>query len=74
MGNAQITEECLEVLRVDSEKNLLLVKGSIPGSKNGFVRVLLSHKKQQSNAEVSKKISEDMAANEAAKTEEAVEA
>jgi large subunit ribosomal protein L3 len=74
MGNALITEECLEVLRVDSEKNLLLVKGSIPGSKNGFVRVLLSHKKQQSNAEVSKKISEDMAANEAAKTEEAVEA
>ena len=41
MGNAQITEECLEILRVDSERNLLLVKGAIPGSKNGFVRVFL---------------------------------
>ncbi len=33
MGNAQVTEECLEILRVDNERNLLLVKGAIPGSK-----------------------------------------
>ena len=36
-----MTEECLEILSVDSERNLLLVKGAIPGSKNGFVRVFL---------------------------------
>lgn len=74
MGNAQVTQECLEVLRVDKEKNLLLVKGSIPGSKNGFVKVLMSNKKQQSNAEISKKISEEMAASEVVETEEAIEA
>jgi large subunit ribosomal protein L3 len=74
MGNAQVTQECLEVLRVDTEKNLLLVKGSIPGSKNGFVKVLMSNKKQQSNAEISKRISEEMAASEVVETEEAIEA
>ncbi len=45
MGNEQVTEECLEILRVDSERNLLLIKGAIPGAKNGFVRVVLSAKK-----------------------------
>ena len=29
----KFTEECLEVLRVDNERNLLLVKGAIPGYK-----------------------------------------
>jgi large subunit ribosomal protein L3 len=74
MGNEQVTQECLEVLKVDSDKNLLLVKGSIPGSKNGFVKVLLSHKKQQSNAEISKKISEERASSEVAESEESIEA
>ena len=45
MGNEQVTEECLEILRVDSERNLLLIKGAIPGAKNGFVKVILSDKK-----------------------------
>jgi large subunit ribosomal protein L3 len=35
MGNEQVTEECLEIIRVDSDRNLLLVKGAIPGSKSG---------------------------------------
>ena len=58
MGNVQVTEECLEVLRVDNERNLLLVKGAIPGSKNGFVRVFLSDKKNSVNKQVSKQLSE----------------
>lgn len=39
MGNERVTTRNLEVVRVDPEKNLLLVKGSVPGHPNGLVRV-----------------------------------
>jgi len=39
MGNKTRKAECLEVVRVDAERNLLLVKGSVPGSKGGDVVV-----------------------------------
>jgi large subunit ribosomal protein L3 len=39
MGAAKRTGENLEVVRVDVERNLLLVKGAIPGSKGGNVIV-----------------------------------
>ena len=62
MGNEQVTQECLEVLRVDSERNLLLIKGAIPGAKNGFVKVILSDKKNSVNAQISKQLAEENAA------------
>lgn len=37
MGNKRRTAQTLEVVRVDAERNLLLVKGAIPGSKGGDV-------------------------------------
>ena len=37
MGNKKITIQNLEVVRVDAEKNLLLVKGSVPGPKKSLV-------------------------------------
>ena len=37
MGNEQVTTENLQVLKVDAENNLLVVKGSIPGAKNSYV-------------------------------------
>ncbi len=58
MGDEQVTEECLEIIRVDSDKNLLLVKGAIPGSKSGFVKVMLSAKKNKINSDISKQIQE----------------
>ncbi len=39
MGNKQVTEQTLEVVRVDIEKNLLLVRGAVPGATNGNVVV-----------------------------------
>lgn len=39
MGNARTTVQNLEVVRVDAERNLLLVKGAIPGAKGGDVIV-----------------------------------
>jgi len=39
MGNVKRTMQNLEVVRVDAERNLLLVKGAVPGSKGGDVVV-----------------------------------
>ena len=37
MGNAQVTVQRLTVAKVDVERNLILVKGSIPGAAGSFV-------------------------------------
>ena len=37
MGNVTVTVQNLEVVRVDAERNLLLVKGAVPGPKGGLV-------------------------------------
>ena len=39
MGNAQQTAQNLEVVRVDPERNLVLVKGSVPGAPGGTLIV-----------------------------------
>jgi large subunit ribosomal protein L3 len=39
MGNRRVTQLGLKVHSVDPEQNLLLVKGSVPGHKNGLVEV-----------------------------------
>ena len=39
MGNANVTVQNLEVVRVDAERNLLLIKGAVPGAPGGDVIV-----------------------------------
>jgi len=39
MGNKRTTQRGLEVADVDAERNLLLVRGSVPGSRNALVEV-----------------------------------
>lgn len=39
MGAARTTTQNLEVVRVDAERNLLLIKGAVPGAKGGDVIV-----------------------------------
>jgi large subunit ribosomal protein L3 len=39
MGGERTTVQNLEVIKVDAERNLILVKGSIPGPKNSFVTI-----------------------------------
>ena len=39
MGGEQVTVQCLTVVRVDTERNLILIKGAIPGPKNGSVLI-----------------------------------
>lgn len=46
MGNEQVTIQSLTVVRVDAERNLLLVKGSVPGATGGDVLVRSAVKAQ----------------------------
>src|SRR5690625_1501323 len=39
MGAEQVTIQNLEIVNVDTEKNLLLIKGNVPGAKKSFVKV-----------------------------------
>jgi large subunit ribosomal protein L3 len=44
MGSVRSTVQNLEVVRVDTERGLLLVKGAVPGAKGGQVMVRLAVK------------------------------
>ena len=39
MGDEQVTTKKVQVVRTDAEKNLLLVKGSLPGARGGLILV-----------------------------------
>jgi large subunit ribosomal protein L3 len=45
MGNVRKTIQNLQVWQVRSDRNLLLLKGAVPGSKNGFVLIKKATKK-----------------------------
>jgi large subunit ribosomal protein L3 len=39
MGNKRITVKRLEVVEADPDRNLLLVKGAVPGARNGLLEI-----------------------------------
>ena len=39
MGAVRVTVQNLEVVRVDAEQNLILVKGAVPGPKKSLVMI-----------------------------------
>lgn len=39
MGDEQVTTKNLEIVQVDEQKNLLYIKGSVPGANNGLVLI-----------------------------------
>lgn len=45
MGNETVTLQNLQVVKVDAEKNCLMIKGSIPGTRNSFVKIRSAVKK-----------------------------
>lgn len=45
MGNEKVTVQNLQVVRVDADKNLLLIKGAVPGPKKGLVIIKETVKK-----------------------------
>ena len=39
MGNKRVTQKGLEIVRLDPADNLMLLRGSVPGPRNGYVEV-----------------------------------
>ena len=39
MGGERITTKNLLVVKVDEEKNLIYLRGSVPGARNGYVAI-----------------------------------
>ena len=57
MGNEQVTIENLQIVKVDAELNMIVVKGAIPGPKGGLVYIrntVKTHKVKQAGADISK--------------------
>ncbi|DAZ97232.1 TPA: hypothetical protein N0F65_010394, partial [Lagenidium giganteum] len=50
MGGERVTRDNLWVVKVDTERNLLYVKDSVPGNKGGIVRVTDARKKKPAQA------------------------
>jgi large subunit ribosomal protein L3 len=45
LGNSQVTVQNIKLVKVDLENNLLLVKGAVPGAKNGLLTIKAALKK-----------------------------
>jgi large subunit ribosomal protein L3 len=44
MGVEQVTVKNLQVVEVDAKKNLIMIKGAVPGHRNGMVRIISTGK------------------------------
>ncbi|WP_309748118.1 MULTISPECIES: 50S ribosomal protein L3 [Rhodobacterales] len=85
MGSARVTTQNLQVIKTDSERGLLMIKGAVPGSKGGWVTVKDAVKKPfpdsailpaalRSAAAAAAKAAEEAAAEAAAEEAAAAEA
>lgn len=85
MGAARITTQNLQVVKTDSDRGLIMVKGAVPGSKGGWVTIKDAVKKPfpenailpaalKSAAEAARKAAEEAAAAAAAEEEAARQA
>jgi len=52
MGDARVTTQNLKIVAIDEEMGLILVKGAVPGAKNGWVLVSDAVKKQAKDIEL----------------------
>ncbi|WP_265499283.1 50S ribosomal protein L3 [Paracoccus beibuensis] len=82
LGAVRVTTQNLQVVRTDADRGLIMVKGSVPGSKGGWVTVKDAVKKAtpenliypaalKSAAEEAKRLAEEAAAQAAAEEEAA---
>ncbi|MEM6392534.1 MAG: 50S ribosomal protein L3 [Planctomycetota bacterium] len=58
MGNERVTVRSLEVIAVDTDKNLLLVKGPVPGPKQGLLVVSAAKRLYKGKAVAAKEFAE----------------
>jgi len=54
MGNQRVTVKCLEVVKADPDRNLLLLKGAVPGAKNGLLEIRKSKRQVAKKLEAAK--------------------
>ena len=57
MGNEQVTVQNLEVVKVDAELNMIVIRGAIPGPKGGLVylhNTVKNNRVKQAGADISK--------------------
>jgi large subunit ribosomal protein L3 len=77
MGNERVTVKNLEVVNIDEEKGLILVKGSVPGFRNGFLLIKISHDvdipARKKMAEEKEKSAKENKEKKEAKTDETAE-
>ena len=73
MGHETVTIQNLEIIAVDLEENVILVKGNIPGPKNSFVIIKSSIKHPNTKNEVSELVSYEEAKEIVEEVEEAKE-
>ena len=80
MGNVQTTIQNLEIVSIDTENNVILIKGNIPGPKKSFVMIREAVKGAQKNDEYKlvsyveeAPASEEVVEEETAPVEESVE-
>lgn len=57
MGNVTVTIQNLEVVKVDKENNLLLIKGNVPGPKKSLIVIKTAVKKQDTKMDAQELIS-----------------
>ncbi|MCC5985558.1 MAG: 50S ribosomal protein L3 [Rhodobacteraceae bacterium] len=85
MGAARVTTQNLQVVKTDSDRGLIMVKGAVPGSKGGWVTIKDAVKKPfpdnailpaalKSAADAARKAAEEAAAQAAAEEEAARQA
>jgi large subunit ribosomal protein L3 len=85
MGTARVTTQNLQVVRIDTDRGLVMVKGAVPGSKGGWVTVKDAVKKPapaniimpaalRSAEREAKRLAEEAAAQAAAEAEAATRA
>lgn len=51
MGNEKVTVQNLQVVKIDAENNLILVKGQVPGPRNGLVFLSQAKKKMKNQSQ-----------------------
>jgi len=74
MGNVRVTAQNLKVVGTDTERGLILVKGAVPGSKGGYVRISDAVKKQLPDGAPFPCLVKGQEASAAVEEDEAVEA
>ena len=72
MGNVKSTVQNLEIVAVDLENNIILIKGNVPGPKKGLVQIRTAVKKPSQKNDAADLITYQKESNEV--IEEAVEA